>query len=93
MASSNSVFLPHVSGMNSCMDSCADSHMDSMPMLTAACPSASHFHVQYMKPEPGEILMFVCSLMAKSRQILMFVCLQKDAKECCDATKLNRTHC
>ena len=29
----------------------------------------------------------------KSPEILMFVCLQKDAKQCCDATKLDRTHC
>ena len=25
----------------------------------------------------------------KSREILMFVCLQKDAKQCCDVTKLD----
>ena len=31
--------------------------------------------------------------MPKSREILMFVCLQKDAKQCCDAAKLDRTHC
>ena len=29
----------------------------------------------------------------KSREILMFVCLQKDAKQGCDATKLDCTHC
>ena len=29
----------------------------------------------------------------KSREILIFVCLQKDAKQCCDATQLERTHC
>ena len=29
----------------------------------------------------------------KSREILMFVCLEKDAKQCCDATKLDYTHC
>ena len=29
----------------------------------------------------------------KSLEILMFVCLQKDAKQCCDATKLDCTHC
>ena len=29
----------------------------------------------------------------KSCEILMFVCLQKDAKQCCDATKNDRTHC
>ena len=28
----------------------------------------------------------------KSREILMFVCLQKEAKQCCDATKLGCTH-
>ena len=29
----------------------------------------------------------------KSHEILMFVCLQKDHKQCCDATKLDCTHC
>ena len=29
----------------------------------------------------------------KSREILMFVCPQKDAKQCCDVTKLDCTHC
>ena len=29
----------------------------------------------------------------KSREILMFVCLQKDVKQCCDATELDCTHC
>ena len=29
----------------------------------------------------------------KSGEILMFVCLQKDVKQCCDATKFDRTHC
>ena len=29
----------------------------------------------------------------KSREILMFVCLQKDTKQCCNATNLNRIHC
>ena len=29
----------------------------------------------------------------ESHEILMFVCLQKDAKQCCDAAKLNHTHC
>ena len=29
----------------------------------------------------------------KSHEILMFVCRQKDAKQCCDATKLDCTHC
>ena len=29
----------------------------------------------------------------KSHEILMFVCLQKDAKQCCDATKVGCTHC
>ena len=28
----------------------------------------------------------------KSGEILMFVCLQKDAKQCCDAAKLDCTH-
>ena len=28
----------------------------------------------------------------KSREILMFVCLQKDAKECCDATTPESIH-
>ena len=27
-----------------------------------------------------------------SREILMFVCLQKDAKCCCDAMKIDHTH-
>ena len=34
-----------------------------------------------------EILMFVRNQVAKSHEILMFVCLQKDAKQCCDATE------
>ena len=29
----------------------------------------------------------------KSNEILMLVCLQKDAKQCCDATKLDCTPC
>ena len=29
----------------------------------------------------------------KSHEILMFVCLQKDAKQCCDAAKLACAHC
>ena len=29
----------------------------------------------------------------KSSEILMFVRLPKDTKQCCDATKLGRTHC
>ena len=41
----------------------------------------------------GEILMFVGNQLVKSREILMFVCLQKDAKQCCDATKFDSTHC
>ena len=32
-------------------------------------------------PKSGEILMFVCSHMAKSPEILMFVCLQRDTKQ------------
>ena len=40
-----------------------------------------------------EIMMFVCNQVAESLEILMFVCLQKDAKQCCDATKLDRTQC
>ena len=40
-----------------------------------------------------DILMFVCNRVPKSREILMLVCLQKDAKQCCDATKFDRTHC
>ena len=28
----------------------------------------------------------------KSREILMFVCLQKDAKQCCDGTNVDRAH-
>ena len=38
-----------------------------------------------------EIMMFVRNQLAKSGEILMFVCLQRDAKQCCDATKLDRT--
>ena len=30
--------------------------------------------------------------MPKSHEILMFVCLQKDAKQRCDAAKLDHTH-
>ena len=30
--------------------------------------------------------------LSKSCEILMFVCLQKEAKQCCDA-KLDRAHC
>ena len=40
-----------------------------------------------------EKLSGLISYACKSREILMFVCLQKDAKQCCDATKLNHTHC
>ena len=29
----------------------------------------------------------------KSDEILMFFCLQKDAKQCCDATKMGCTYC
>ena len=44
-------------------------------------------------PKSCEIMMFVCDQVAKSFEILKFVCLQKDAKQCCYATKLNRTPC
>ena len=37
--------------------------------------------------------MFICNQVAKSREILMFVCLQKDAKQCCDVAKVDRAHC
>ena len=40
-----------------------------------------------------EIMMFVGNQLAKSHEILMFVCLQKDAKQCCEVTKLDGTHC
>ena len=40
-----------------------------------------------------DILKFVCDQLAKSHEILMFVCLQKDAKQCCDAMKLDYTQC
>ena len=40
-----------------------------------------------------EILMFVCNQVAKSREILMFVCVQKDAKQCCYVTKIDCSHC
>ena len=36
---------------------------------------------------------FVCNRLAESGEILMYVCIQKDAKQCCDATKIDRTHC
>ena len=49
--------------------------------------------VKYKYSVSYEILMFVCNLPAKSHEILRFVRLQKDSKQCCDATKLNRTHC
>ena len=31
--------------------------------------------------------------MPESREILMFVCLQEDAVQCCDATKICCAHC
>ena len=40
----------------------------------------------------GETMMFVCNHVATSREILMFVCLQKDAKQCCDATMSESIH-
>ena len=43
-------------------------------------------------PKSCEILMFVCNQVVKFHENLMFVCLQKDARQCCDATKLNCTH-
>ena len=39
-----------------------------------------------------EIMMFVCNRVAKSREILMFVRLQKDAKQCCDASRPESIH-
>ena len=39
------------------------------------------------------ILKFVGNQVTKSREILMFVCLQKDSKQCCDVTNLDRAHC
>ena len=44
---------------------------------------------QYNVPRFLVILMFVCNCVAKSHKILMFVCLQKDAKQCCDTIMLN----
>ena len=49
--------------------------------------------LSYNQQAPNEILMFVSNKPTKSREILVFVCLQKDAKQCCDATKLDCTHC
>ena len=37
--------------------------------------------------------MFVCNQVPKSGEILMFVCRQKDTKQCCDATKLDCAQC
>ena len=39
------------------------------------------------------LLRFIDQLALKSCEILMFVCLLKDAKQCCDASKFIRTHC
>ena len=39
------------------------------------------------------LLQLSCNGALKSHEILMLVCLQKDAKWCCDAAKLNCTHC
>ena len=49
--------------------------------------------------KPLESSTYICKeskqtyIHTKSREILMFVCLQKDAKQCCDATKRGCTHC
>ena len=40
------------------------------------------------EPRFSEVMKFVCNQEAKSHEILMFVCLQKDAKQCCDASSL-----
>ena len=40
-------------------------------------------------PKISQIVMFVCN----QEEILMFVGLQKDAKQCCDTTKLDHPHC
>ena len=49
-----------------------------------------HFVVRIMM---HGALRHVCNNVLKSREILMFVCLQKDTKQWCDITKLDCTSC
>ena len=43
--------------------------------------------------DAGLLVLMLTDRASKSHEILMFVCLQKDAKHCWDATKLDCTHC
>ena len=56
---------------------------------TTSHPSLANSHTN-SPPSPSLLGPFG---VPKSREILMFVCLQKDAKDWCEATKLDRTHC
>ena len=49
-------------------------------------------HYAFEAPKSLEILIIVCNLVTKSREILMFACLQKDAKQCCDNTMPESIH-
>ena len=46
--------------------------------LQGAWPHGLHFNILYKEP--------------RSHEILMFVCLKKDAEQCCNATKVNCIH-
>ena len=42
--------------------------------------------------DAGLLVLMLTDRATKSHEILMFVCLQKDAKQCCDVTKLECAH-
>ena len=44
------------------------------------------------KYTPGDVCIIQRNKAPKSREILKFVCLQKDAKQCCDATTPESIH-
>ena len=63
--------------------------------------SVAYLDLAFSSPNKGFTPLFVdavdssymSNMTPKSREILMIVCLQKDAKQCCDATEFGRTHC
>ena len=61
-----------------CWEKCVPSHF-----MAAFCQGISRAAVDTCPPHRAP----------KSREILMFVCLQKDAKQCCEVTEHDCTHC
>ena len=57
-------------------------------------PWVTHLSDELLARASPSLARFWCLFVTrcKSREILMFVCLQKDDKQCCDVVKLDCTH-